>query len=209
MVHARRRARVEDSHRPDAGGDQGVDVSDRRAGKRASSPSSIAGQTINPATDDFYQRLIIHRNAIKAKLETASTPDKARAEERRASHQDSRQRDQLRDFRRVECGRVRQDRADGRLWREAAPVPLQIPNIREARRILSPAARNADHRGGAIDVGAGRASGHRTGVGLGLLRHRQHRHRQHPRSSAGGVYWRPRCGSASGSRTSIPTAKIA
>jgi hypothetical protein len=39
-------------------------------------PIDIAGQTINPATDDFYQRLIIHRNAIKAKLETASAPDK-------------------------------------------------------------------------------------------------------------------------------------
>jgi hypothetical protein len=39
-------------------------------------PIDIAGQTINPASDDFYQRLIIHRNAIKAKLETANTPDK-------------------------------------------------------------------------------------------------------------------------------------
>ena len=39
-------------------------------------PIDIAGQTINPATDDFYQRLIIHRKAIKAKLETASAPDK-------------------------------------------------------------------------------------------------------------------------------------
>jgi hypothetical protein len=36
----------------------------------------IAGQTIDPATDDFYQRLIIHRNAIKDKLETASETDK-------------------------------------------------------------------------------------------------------------------------------------
>jgi hypothetical protein len=39
-------------------------------------PIEIAGQTIDPATDDFYQRLIIHRNAIKAKLETASEADK-------------------------------------------------------------------------------------------------------------------------------------
>jgi hypothetical protein len=39
-------------------------------------PIDIAGQTINPATDDFYQRLIIHRNAIKVKLETASAPAK-------------------------------------------------------------------------------------------------------------------------------------
>jgi hypothetical protein len=39
-------------------------------------PIDIAGQTINPATDDFYQRLIIHRNAIKAKLETAGARDK-------------------------------------------------------------------------------------------------------------------------------------
>ena len=41
-------------------------------------PIDIAGQTINPATDDFYQRLIIHRNAIKAKLETASAPTNPR-----------------------------------------------------------------------------------------------------------------------------------
>jgi hypothetical protein len=39
-------------------------------------PIDIAGQTINPATDDFYQRLIIHRNAIKAKLEKACGTDK-------------------------------------------------------------------------------------------------------------------------------------
>jgi hypothetical protein len=39
-------------------------------------PINIAGQTINPASDDFYQRLIIHRNAIKAKLETAGAADK-------------------------------------------------------------------------------------------------------------------------------------
>jgi hypothetical protein len=39
-------------------------------------PIEIAGQTINPAADDFYQRLIIHRNGIKAKLETASEADK-------------------------------------------------------------------------------------------------------------------------------------
>ena len=39
-------------------------------------PIDIAGRTIDPATDDFYQRLIIHRNAIKAKLETASEADR-------------------------------------------------------------------------------------------------------------------------------------
>jgi hypothetical protein len=44
--------------------------------QRGLKPIDIAGQTINPATDDFYQRLIIHRNAIKAKLETASETEK-------------------------------------------------------------------------------------------------------------------------------------
>jgi hypothetical protein len=39
-------------------------------------PIDIAGQTINPAINDFYQQLFIHRNAIKAKLETASAPEK-------------------------------------------------------------------------------------------------------------------------------------
>jgi hypothetical protein len=44
--------------------------------QRGLKPIAIAGQTIDPATDDFYQKLIIHRNAIKAKLETASKADK-------------------------------------------------------------------------------------------------------------------------------------
>ncbi len=39
-------------------------------------PVEVAGQTIDPATDDFYQRLIIHRNAIKAKHDAASDADK-------------------------------------------------------------------------------------------------------------------------------------
>src|SRR5271166_1233577 len=46
----------------------------RQAGLR---PIDIAGQTINPAVEDFYQRLIVHRNAIKAKLKTANDADKA------------------------------------------------------------------------------------------------------------------------------------
>ena len=39
----------------------------------------IAGQTISPATDDFYRRLIIHRNAIKAKRDAAENEDDKRA----------------------------------------------------------------------------------------------------------------------------------
>ncbi len=39
-------------------------------------PIEVAGQTIDPATDDFYQRLIIHRNAIKSKLDAADDADK-------------------------------------------------------------------------------------------------------------------------------------
>jgi hypothetical protein len=42
-------------------------------------PIDIAGQIINPATDDFYQRLIIHRNAIKAKRDDADNEDDKRA----------------------------------------------------------------------------------------------------------------------------------
>ena len=41
-------------------------------------PVDIAGQTINPATDDFYRRLIIHRNAIKAKRDQADNEDDKR-----------------------------------------------------------------------------------------------------------------------------------
>ncbi|MGA7196814.1 hypothetical protein [Roseiarcus sp.] len=40
-------------------------------------PIEVAGQTIDPASDDFYQRLILHRNAIKAKLEGANDGEKA------------------------------------------------------------------------------------------------------------------------------------
>jgi hypothetical protein len=39
-------------------------------------PIAVAGQFIDPTTDDFYQRLIIQRNAIKAKLDDASEVDK-------------------------------------------------------------------------------------------------------------------------------------
>ena len=39
-------------------------------------PIEVEGQTIDPATDDFYQRLIIHRNNIKAKLKAADDHDK-------------------------------------------------------------------------------------------------------------------------------------
>src|SRR3984885_7554735 len=44
--------------------------------QRGLKPIDIAGQIINPANDDFYQKLIIHRNAIKAKLETARKTEK-------------------------------------------------------------------------------------------------------------------------------------
>ncbi len=39
-------------------------------------PVKVAGQTIDPAEDDFYQRLIIHRNSIKARLKAASEAEK-------------------------------------------------------------------------------------------------------------------------------------
>jgi hypothetical protein len=101
-----------------------------------------------PATDHSSER------------DQSQTGDRQRArqthsEERRASHQNSRQRDQLWDFRRVERGRIRQNGADGRLCWEAATVPFQIKHIRKARRVLSPLARNADHGRGATDVGPG------------------------------------------------------
>ena len=39
-------------------------------------PIVVSGQTIDPATDDFYQRLIIHRNALKARLKAAEDSQK-------------------------------------------------------------------------------------------------------------------------------------
>jgi hypothetical protein len=37
---------------------------------------AVAQEMIDPATDDFYQRLITHRNAIKRKLQTATAAEK-------------------------------------------------------------------------------------------------------------------------------------
>jgi transcriptional regulator with XRE-family HTH domain len=39
-------------------------------------PIAVEGQTIDPATDDFYQGLIIHRNSLKAKHRAAKEADK-------------------------------------------------------------------------------------------------------------------------------------
>ena len=43
-------------------------------------PIDVYGQTIDPSTDDFYRRLIIHRNALKAEAETAKGTRKAALE---------------------------------------------------------------------------------------------------------------------------------
>jgi hypothetical protein len=40
-------------------------------------PIAVAGQTIDPAIDDFYQRLIIHRNTLKVRHKAASETDKS------------------------------------------------------------------------------------------------------------------------------------
>ena len=40
-------------------------------------PIAVAGETIDPETDDFYQRLIIHRNAIKERCKDPNEPNKA------------------------------------------------------------------------------------------------------------------------------------
>ena len=39
-------------------------------------PIAVAGETIDPAREDFYRRLIIHRNALKAMGKTASEAEK-------------------------------------------------------------------------------------------------------------------------------------
>jgi hypothetical protein len=39
-------------------------------------PIAVAGQTIDPATDDFYQHLIIHRNTLKARAKVAKGAEK-------------------------------------------------------------------------------------------------------------------------------------
>ena len=43
-------------------------------------PIDVYGQTIDPSTDDFYRRLIIHRNALKAEAETVKGTRKAALE---------------------------------------------------------------------------------------------------------------------------------
>ena len=47
-------------------------------GKQAGlKPVTVAGETIDPANDDFYRRLIIHRNKLKAERDAASGAKKA------------------------------------------------------------------------------------------------------------------------------------
>ena len=75
MVHARRRARVKSADRQDAVYRRAVRF-EPRGQQFGLMPIKAAGEIIDPANDDFYQRLIIHRNAIKSKLEAASDADK-------------------------------------------------------------------------------------------------------------------------------------
>lgn len=132
-------------------------------------PIDIAGQTINPATDDFYQRLIIHRNAIKAKLETASETDKPALKSDEQAIKIRANATSYGIFVELNVGEyVKTERMVGYGGR-SRPSPLQVPNIREARRTLSPAARAADYRGGATNAGVGRTSGHPPEARLGLL----------------------------------------
>ncbi len=141
-------------------------------------PVEVAGQWIDPTTDDFYQRLIIHRNAIKAKLDVAIEADKVGLKSDRQAVKILANATSYGIF--VERTlRIRRRRADDRLRRTATILQLQVQEVREAGRIFSSAARHADHRRSAIDAGAGRASGHPTEARLGVLRHRQHRHRQY------------------------------
>ena len=60
----------------------------------------IAGQTISPATDDFYRRLIYPSKRDQSEARCCrKRRQQASVRNRRASDQDSRQRDQLRNFR--------------------------------------------------------------------------------------------------------------
>jgi hypothetical protein len=43
-------------------------------------PIAVAGEMIDPATDDFYQRLILHRNVLKARAEDPNEPNKVTCE---------------------------------------------------------------------------------------------------------------------------------
>ena len=144
-------------------------VSEPKGQQRGLKPIDIAGQTINPATDDFYQRLIIHRNAIKAKLETASAADKPALKSDEQAIKILANATSYGIFVELNVSEyVKTERMVGYGGRPQ-PIPLQVPDIGETRRILSPAACNADHWRGEIDVGVGRASSRRAGAGLGLL----------------------------------------
>ncbi len=43
-------------------------------------PIAVAGKTIDPTTEDFYQRLIVHRNTLKARADDPSEPNKPELE---------------------------------------------------------------------------------------------------------------------------------
>ena len=151
-------------------------------------PIEVAGQTIDPATDDFYQRLIIHRNAIKAKLDDANEADKPALKSDEQGIKILANATSYGIF--VELNVEDYVTAKPMVGHggRSESLRIQIQGVREAGRIFSSAARHADHRRCAIDAGAGRASGHRTGARLGFLRHRQHRDSQLTRPFARRVH---------------------
>ena len=139
--------------------------------QRGLKPIDVAGQTINPATDDFYQRLIIHRNTIKAKLDAANDADKPALKSDEQGIKILANATSYGIFVELNVGDyVKAQPMIGHGGRSET-LQVQIQGVRKARRIFSPAACNPDHRGGAIDAGAGRASSPRTEAGLGFLRH--------------------------------------
>jgi hypothetical protein len=114
-------------------------------------PIVVAGQTIDPAYDDFYRRLIIHRNAIKAKLDSANDAEKPALKSDEQGIKILANATSYGIF--VELNIEYYVTANPMIGHGGRSETLRF--VREAGRVFSPATCDADHRRCAIDAGVG------------------------------------------------------
>ena len=96
-------------------------------GKQAGlKPVVVTGETIDPTTQDFYRQLIIHRNKLKAEAKSATGATKSALESDQQAIKISRQRDELRNFRRTECRGLQDCQDDDRQRRRGASIQIQV-----------------------------------------------------------------------------------
>jgi hypothetical protein len=83
---------------------------------------AVAGKRIDPATEDFYQHLIMHRNILKARADDPSEPNRSQFESDQKSVK-------ILANATSERRRLRRHQTDDWLWGEAPSVQIQIEEI--------------------------------------------------------------------------------